>query len=177
MFSFLFFLQSEGSNQEENSAKSSTAAIKSLTLSPREDLLVALTSDLLLYSFAMKKKESSVQKRNMFSILLYPFHSDSIEGLDLCHRKPLIVTCSRDHTIRIWNYKTFRMELAKVLYLVKDILRLSVRFQWFREEIFSVAIHPAGLYIAAGFADKIRLLNILIDDMRVFQEFAVRECR
>ena len=55
---------------------------------------------------------------------------------------------------------------------------LSVRLsQWFREEIFSVAIHPAGLYIAAGFADKIRLLNILIDDMRVFQEFAVRECR
>ena len=54
---------------------------------------------------------------------------------------------------------------------------LSVRSQWFREEIFSVAIHPSGLYIAAGFADKIRLLNILIDDMRVFQEFAVRECR
>ena len=97
--------------------KSSGAAIRSLTISPREDLLVALTSDLLLYSFAMKKKESSVQKRKIFSILLYPFHSDSIEGLDLCHRKPLIVTCSKDHTIRIWNYKTFRMELAKVLYL------------------------------------------------------------
>ena len=118
MFSFLFFLQSESSSQEENSVKSSAAAIKSLSLSPREDLLVALTSDLLLYSFAMKKKESSVQKRNIFSILLYPFHSDSIEGLDLCHRKPLIVTCSRDHTIRIWNYKTFRMELAKVSCLV-----------------------------------------------------------
>ena len=40
-----------------------------------------------------------------------------------------------------------------------------------------MAIHPAGLYIAAGFADKIRLLNILIDDMRVFQEFPVRESR
>ena len=50
-------------------------------------------------------------------------------------------------------------------------------FQWFREDIFSVAIHPAGLYIAAGFADKIRLLNILIDDMRLFHEFPVRECR
>ena len=40
-----------------------------------------------------------------------------------------------------------------------------------------MAIHPAGLYIAAGFADKIRLLNILIDDMRLFHEFPVRECR
>jgi len=31
-----------------------------------------------------------------------------------------------------------------------------------REDINSVAIHPDGLYLAAGFADKIRFLNILI---------------
>ena len=149
--------------EEEGSGpnKSQTTTIKSLTMSPKEDLLIALTSNLLLYSFPMRKKESSLQKRNTFSIFLYPFHSESIEGLDVCHRKPLIVTCSKDHTIRVWNYKTFGMELAKK----------------FREEIFSVAIHPDGLYIAAGFADKIRLLNILIDDMRLFHEFPVRECR
>ena len=142
--------------------------IKSLAISPKEDQLVALSSDLLLYSFSMKKKENNSQKRNMFSILLYPFHSDSIEGLDVCHRcrnivvgnasqsmlgiefgnlmlfrflipqaltikkcpitglkmdnffrfpisrKPLIVTCSKDHTVRVWNYKTFGIELAKV---------------------------------------------------------------
>ena len=40
--------------------------------------------------------------------------------------------------VRVWNYRTGGLELAK----------------WFREEIFSVAIHPDGLYIAAGFADK-----------------------
>ena len=74
---------------------------------------MALSSDLLLYSFPMKKKESS-QKRAVFTILLYPFHSDSIEGLDVCHRKPLLVTCSRDHTIRVWNYRTQGIELAKV---------------------------------------------------------------
>lgn len=28
-------------------------------------------------------------------------------------RKPLIVTCSKDCTIRVWNYKTKGMELAK----------------------------------------------------------------
>ena len=39
----------------------------------------------------------------------------------------------------------------------------------FREDIHSVAIHPDGLYIAAGFVDKIRFLNLLIDDMRLFQ--------
>ena len=47
----------------------------------------------------------------------------------------------------------------------------------FREEIYSVTVHPDGLYVAAGFIDKIRFLNILIDDMRQFQEFPVRESR
>lgn len=59
---------------------------RSLCMSPKEDLLVALTTDLLLYSFALKKKDSSLQKKNLFSTFLYPFHSGPIEGLDVCHR-------------------------------------------------------------------------------------------
>ena len=60
--------------------------LRSLCLSPKEDLLVALTSDLLLYSFPIPKKEGGGQKRSLFSIFLYPFHSGPIEGLDVCHR-------------------------------------------------------------------------------------------
>ena len=104
----------------------------------------------------------------MFTIFLYPFHSAGLRGLDICHRKPLVVTGSDDQTIRVWNYRyqnhmrsqesnystrSFGMELAKK----------------FREEIHSVAIHPDGLYVAVGFIDKIRFLNLLIDDMRLFQ--------
>ena len=94
---------------------------------------MALTSDLLLYSFPLKKKEKdSGTKRNTFTTFLHPFHSGPIEGLDICHRllsisfsskisldnndnnrKPLIVTCSKDHTIRVWNYLTKGIELAK----------------------------------------------------------------
>ena len=135
--------------------------IKSLCLSQNEDLLVTLTDDLLLYSFPMKKRENTPLKKNIFSIFLYPFHIAGIRGLDICYRKPLIVTESKDHTIRVLNYKSFGMELAKK----------------FQEDIYSIAIHPDGLYIASGFVDKIRLLNILIDDLRLFHEFPVRECR
>ena len=135
--------------------------IKSLCISPPEDLVVALTEDLLLFSYQLKKKEGAHIKKNVFSTLLYPFHSAGVRGLDICIRKPLIVTGSDDHTIRVWNYRSFGMELAKM----------------FQEEIHSVAIHPDGLYIAVGFMDKIRLLNLLIDDMRLFQEFPVRESR
>ena len=148
--------------------------ILSLTISPKDEFLMALTDDLLLFCYPMKKRESSL-KRNLFSIFQQPFHSSAIKGLDVCHRQPLIVTGSLDHTIRlhkhqnfpffffirVWNYKTFGLELAKK----------------FHEEIHSISIHPDGLYLASGFSDKIRFLNILIDDMRIFHEFPVRESR
>ena len=47
----------------------------------------------------------------------------------------------------------------------------------FQEEAFSVAIHPSGLYILVGFSDKLRLMNLLIDDIRTFREFTIRGCR
>lgn len=60
--------------------------IKSLSINPSEDLLVALTDDLLLFSYQLKKKEGSHIKKNVFSILLYPFHSAAVKGLDICTR-------------------------------------------------------------------------------------------
>jgi hypothetical protein len=39
--------------------------------------------------YILIEQESSL-KKNLFSILLYPFHSDSILGLDVCHRQKTI---------------------------------------------------------------------------------------
>lgn len=47
----------------------------------------------------------------------------------------------------------------------------------FQEEAFSVALHPTGLFVLVGFSDKLRLMNLLISDIRVFKEFTVRGCR
>ena len=47
----------------------------------------------------------------------------------------------------------------------------------FQEEAFSVALHPSGLYVLVGFSDKLRLMNILIDDIQPFKEFTIRGCR
>ena len=81
--------------------------------------------------------------------------------MDTCIRKPLIVTCSTDRSVRVWNYLESSSELVK----------------YFAEEAFSVAIHPSGLYILVGFSDKLRLMNLLIDDIRPFKEFTIRGCR
>ena len=40
-----------------------------------------------------------------------------------------------------------------------------------------MALHPSGLFVLVGFSEKLRLLNILIDDVRVFKEIAIRGCR
>jgi WD40 repeat protein len=71
------------------------------------------------------------------------------------------VTCSSDRSIRVWNYLESSSELVK----------------YFNEEAFSVALHPSGLYILVGFSDKLRLMNLLIDDIRPFREFTIRGCR
>ncbi len=50
-------------------------------------------------------------------------------------------------------------------------------YKEFAEEAYSVALHPSGLYILVGFSDQLRLMNLLIDDIRTFKEFTVRGCR
>lgn len=70
-----------------------------------------------------------------------------------------MVTCGVDRTIRVWNYLSLEMELTKE----------------FEEHVSSVALHPSGLHILAGFLDKLRLMNLLIDDIRVFREFPVKD--
>jgi len=50
-------------------------------------------------------------------------------------------------------------------------------YREFSEEAYSIALHPSGLYILVGFLDKLRLMNILIDDIKQFKEFTVRGCR
>ena len=46
----------------------------------------------------------------------------------------------------------------------------------FPEEAYSVAFHPAGLHILVGFADKLRIMNLLMDDIKTFKEFPIKSC-
>jgi len=50
-------------------------------------------------------------------------------------------------------------------------------YKEFAEEAYSIAMHPSGLYVSVGFSDKLRLMNLLIDDIRTFREFPVRGCQ
>ncbi|XP_054473374.1 cilia- and flagella-associated protein 57 [Anoplopoma fimbria] len=133
--------------------------IDTMCISPAEETLAISTDRGQLYSFSLSSVE--INKEEHFEFLSQSFHSKSITGLSVCIRKPLVATSSLDHSVRIWNYET------KVLELYKE----------FQEEAHSVALHPTGLFILVGFSDKLRLMNLLIDDIRTFKEFCVRGCR
>ncbi|XP_034387977.1 cilia- and flagella-associated protein 57 [Cyclopterus lumpus] len=133
--------------------------IDTMCISPAEETLAISTDRGQLYSFSLSSVE--IHKKEHFEFLLQSFHFKSITGLSVCIRKPLVATSSLDHSVRIWNYETKLLELYKE----------------FQEEAHSVALHPSGLFILVGFSDKLRLMNLLIDDIRTIKEFTVRSCR
>uniref|UniRef100_A0A2K6S6K0 Cilia and flagella associated protein 57 n=1 Tax=Saimiri boliviensis boliviensis TaxID=39432 RepID=A0A2K6S6K0_SAIBB len=147
--------------QSNDPSQSDKQDILCLCFSPSEETLVASTSKNQLYSITMSLTEISKGEAAHFEYLMYPLHSASITGLATCIRKPLIATCSLDRSVRIWNYETNTLELYKE----------------YQEEAYSISLHPSGHFVVVGFADKLRLMNLLIDDIRSFKEYSVRGSR
>ncbi|XP_054689063.1 cilia- and flagella-associated protein 57 isoform X1 [Grus americana] len=132
-----------------------------ICFSPSEETMVINTSKNQLYMFTMLTADLMKEKAAYFAYLNFPLHSASITGLDVCIWKPILATCSLDRSVRIWNYKTNTLELCKE----------------YREEAYTVSLHPTGLFCLVGFSDKLRFISLLYEDMHVFKEFAVRKCR
>ena len=135
------------------------------TSSASSEQPIQTTADLIKADEAAKKvqekKQETAVPESTFQRFLQPFHHGRITGMDTCIRKPLIVTSSSDKSVRIWNYMDNQ----------------CVGMKYFQEEATSVAIHPSGLYVMIGFSDKLRLMSVLNDDMRLFKEYPIRNCR
>ena len=134
--------------------------IMAMTVSPSEEIFICGTDSKQLYTGALSVADiqRTGEQVTQLDFLTGGFHSGAITGLSCAVRKPLVATSSVDRTVRVWNYMTNGIEFWKD----------------FSEEVFTVSIHPAGHQILAGFSDKLRLLNILIDDFRVVREFPIR---
>ena len=67
--------------------------------------------------------------------------------MDVCTRKPLIATASKDKTIKIWNYEERTVETPKAE----------------AESALCLSFHPSGLHLAVAYSDKLRILNLQKD--------------
>ncbi len=72
-----------------------------------------------------------------------------------------VATCGDDRTVRIWNYLTHSLELCKT----------------FAERPCSIALHPSGWHVVIGFADRLKVCNVLMDELRLVKELAIKDCR
>ena len=139
--------------------------IVSMSVSPTEENLVCSLLNSQLFTLNLSNADILKEDTMNFELLSTSFHAPGesgldITGLDLCMRKPLVATCGVDKTVRIWNFIDRSTDLIKS----------------FKEVPYSIALHPSGLNIVVGFSDKLRLMNLLMDDIRTVKEFPIKEC-
>jgi WD40 repeat protein len=72
----------------------------------------------------------------------------------------LIVTCSKDKTIKIWNYVSKTLEIS---YTVS-------------EEALAVAFHPSGFHLVVALSDKIQMMNVLSKQLVNYKSIPVKQC-
>lgn len=67
---------------------------------------------------------------------------------------------AKDYTIRIWNYDTAKVELVKK----------------YPFDVYALALHPTGLFVAVGFSDELHLMEILLNTLKSVKTFAFPQC-
>lgn len=151
-------------DKKEGDAPSSRSvgAVAALAVSPSEEILAIATSNSQLLQLGLSQSDLlKTEDASGVDHMLTSFHSGQILGLDVCVRKPWVVTCGVDKSVRIWNYIDRTQELCK----------------FFAEEACSVAFHPSGFHLIVGFSDKLRLMNLLMEDLRTYKEIPIKSCR
>ncbi|XP_037094873.1 LOW QUALITY PROTEIN: cilia- and flagella-associated protein 57-like [Pollicipes pollicipes] len=135
--------------------------ITGLAVSPSEETLVAASTRSQLYVIAMSSVFLTSKGADcLFEHLSTPFHYGSILDMDLSFRRPFAVTCGSDRTVAVWNHKTMTLDVYKQ----------------FQDDLHSVAIHPLGYSLLAGFSDKLRYMMILMKTCDPSRSFAIRSC-
>ncbi|KAI8996694.1 quinon protein alcohol dehydrogenase-like superfamily [Gaertneriomyces semiglobifer] len=156
----LFEKSEDGSWKKTKEFSTEEAAVGSISVSPAEESAVISLMNSQLYHLPLDA-EGPRNAKIQCNPMIQPFHNGAISGMDVASRKPLLATCGVDKSVRVWNFSENTCEVRKV----------------FEEEPLSVAVHPTGLYILVGFSESIKLMNVLVDDVRPFWEVSVRGCR
>lgn len=66
----------------------------------------------------------------------------------------------------------FKCELARKFFVGEETNQPDIHFN----PLLSVAFHPFGYYIAAGFVDKIRFFHLLHSELRPYREIVLKNC-
>ncbi|XP_050525213.1 cilia- and flagella-associated protein 57-like isoform X2 [Daktulosphaira vitifoliae] len=136
--------------------------IKMLAVSPNYEKIICVTKRTqLFWSSLMKTHDKSFVVSRNFKPLGEDLHHGGIASLSTCIWKPIFITCGKtDHTIRIWNYLNYSLILC----------------QQYQEDIFSVSLHPSGLYSIAAFTGKVEFQLVYTEGLKRWREFSITSC-
>lgn len=134
--------------------------IRNIAINEQQDTIVATTCHSQIYIGQLFAPETLDVTQVEFKYLSEPLHIDSIIDLSVCSWKTIAMTASKDHTVRIWNYETMKVELMK-----KFLIDIRV-----------VALHPSGMFAAIGFTDVLRLVQIQLKDLKITKSFNYPMC-
>ena len=140
-------------------------SIVALDISPSGDNLMCTLDDKRALALSLANVDIMRADEMRFTRVLAGAHLGAISSADVCARKSIIATVSAtDHTVRIWT-------------VTADTPSLDVVVRCPDAAPLSVALHPSGWIACVGFTDKLRLMHILNNDLRVVKELPFKACR
>ncbi|XP_011502621.1 PREDICTED: cilia- and flagella-associated protein 57 [Ceratosolen solmsi marchali] len=136
--------------------------VNTISANPSGDKLLITTGWSKLFYVTMWGPEyASETEPQYFKVLGNDLHHGPIGGLSTCSWKSHVMTFGKfDRSIRLWDFHTQNLIMMK-LYL---------------QDITCTVLHPLGLFCLIGFTDKLRFMNILINDLSIIKEFPIRNC-
>ena len=135
--------------------------VKSLAISPSEENVVAVLENNQSYVLGLSHTDLLKSDEMAFQTLHEPNNFMAITGMDVCILKPHVAICGADRSVRIIQYPSGKVIISR----------------YFNETPHSISFHPQGLMLLVGFTDNLRLLNILMDDVQPFRDFAIKSCK
>lgn len=104
-----------------------------------------------IYISKLYETESISLVHMKFNELGESLHIDGITSMTVCAWKSIVMTAAKDFTIRVWNYKTGNIELVRK----------------YQNAINVIELHQSGMFVAIGFSDELRLMELMLDDLKV----------
>lgn len=127
--------------------------IQNVAINTQMDTVIVTAAHSQIYIGMLVVPETLKVKDLEFGRLGEPLHIDGVVDMSVCSWKPILMTAAKDQTIRIWNYESGKVELVKK----------------FQVDLTSIALHPSGIFVAVGFNDQLRLMAIMLDDLKVYK--------
>lgn len=133
---------------------------------PTEDRLILVSNEGRLVSVGIGQHDIPGERDNELTVAtdLFPggFHDGPIIASDIAYHRSVFATIGSDSTTRIWNFETMKCELVH---------------KFGNEDPIGVAMHPSGFQLIISFKEKVRLYNIYMDKLKLFQESASKSLR